>query len=120
MQLSTGSVTPEPAEFAVVSPEGVAQKFGWKYDFIRVLQNCRPIILPQLLINALRGQVDLVQFPPGLLGCFLNGPFHHGSPTTLTLRNGFRHFRDAQREPRDAMFTEYSHILDKIPVLQQW
>lgn len=54
MQLSTGSVTPEPAEFAVVSPEGVAQKFGWKYDFIRVLQNYRPILLPQLLINALR------------------------------------------------------------------
>ena len=120
MQLSTGSVTPEPAEFAVVSPEGVAQKFGWKYDFIRVLQNYRPIILPQPLINALRGQVDLVQFPPGLLGCFLKVPSHYGSPTTPTLRNGFRHFRDAQREPRDAMFTEYSHILDKIPVLQQW
>jgi hypothetical protein len=38
-------------------PGSRAQKFGWKYDFIRVLQNYRPVILPQLLINAFTGEV---------------------------------------------------------------
>ena len=60
--VSTGSVTPEAAEFVVVSPEAVAQKFGWKYDFIRVLQNYRPVILPQLLINAFIVHVNF-KFP---------------------------------------------------------
>jgi hypothetical protein len=63
-----------------------------------ILPTIRPVYtvhsyVRQRLINAETGQVDFVD----LARLFLIEAFHRGLPTASTLRNGVRHFREAQR-----------------------